>query len=85
MRYIALGKNAVNADNPLVRGFGNLPSVRKNMIFPTKRIEFCGETLPAPGQLDTFLQCKYGDWRKLPPEDQRKTHKPIRIVFPAQA
>lgn len=50
-------------------GFYDEPFYMKN-IFPLTTIEFEGMTFPAPGDTDAHLTAMYGDWRKLPTEEQ---------------
>lgn len=48
-------------------------------IFPLKTMEFEGHMFPVPGNTDAYLTKMYGDWRKLPSEEQIKKamHYPI--------
>lgn len=61
-------------------GFYEEPFYIKN-IFPLTTIEFEGVTFPAPGDTDAHLTAMYGDWRKIPSEDQIKKslHSPEYI------
>lgn len=43
-------------------------------IFPTKQVEFHGECFPAPRDCERYLTHFYGDWRKLPPVEDRHPH-----------
>lgn len=52
-----------------------------DVLLPTCLIEFEGKQLPCPGQVDRYLEIRYGDWRQLPPENQRKTHLPLVVEF----
>ena len=52
----------------------------KERIFPLKRIEFEGKEFYAPNDTDTYLTESYGDWRRIPNEDEIKTHN-VRVVF----
>lgn len=51
----------------------------KEDIFPLKRMNFEGLELPVPGDTDAYLTKIYGDWRKLPSEEQIKSalHSPL--------
>lgn len=50
-------------------------------IFPLKTIDFEGCTFPAPNDTDMYLKRLYGDWRKLPSDEQirKSMHSPIYI------
>lgn len=54
-------------------------------IFPLSTIEFEGIEFPAPGNVDSYLTNMYGDWRKLPTEEQirKSMHYPqyIKEIF----
>mgnify|MGYP000845924858 FL=1 len=43
-------------------------------IFPLQQVEFEGELFSGPRDGDTYLREIFGDWRQLPPEDQRRGH-----------
>ena len=47
---------------------------RRDRLFPLTEIEFEGRKFPAPGDWDYYLQEDFGNWRQLPPEDQRHGH-----------
>ena len=50
-------------------------------IFPLSTMEFEGVEFPVPGNVDSYLTNIYGDWRKLPSEEQirKSMHYPIYI------
>lgn len=50
-------------------------------LLPTGRVDFDGVEVSAPGDLDRYLTCKYGDWHALPPEGDRYTHAPEVLDF----
>ncbi len=56
-------------------------SCASETIFPLGTIEFEGRTFPAPRDPDRFLRDLYGDYRQLPPEDERYTHLPAVLDF----
>lgn len=43
-------------------------------VFPLSRISFEGEDFAAPADPDRYLRDLFGDYRRLPPEDQRRGH-----------
>lgn len=61
-------------------GFYDEPFYEKN-IFPLTEIEFEGIRFPAPNDVDAYLTAMYGDWRKLPTEEQirKSLHSPLYI------
>lgn len=50
-------------------------------IFPLSKMEFEGVEFPVPGNTDSYLTNIYGDWRKLPSEEQirKSMHSPVYI------
>lgn len=50
-------------------------------IFPLKTAKFEGVDLPVPNDMDTYLTNVYGDWRKLPTDEQirKSLHNPVYI------
>lgn len=51
----------------------------KSTLFPLKEHQFENLTIPVPNDCDTYLTTHYGDWRKMPPREQRFGHKPYYI------
>ena len=53
----------------------------KKDIFPLSKMEFEGIEFPVPGNVDSYLSNIYGDWRKLPSDEQirRAMHSPVYI------
>ena len=67
--------------NSLMHDFG-VPfySVRRREdIFPLGTVSFEGRSFPAPGHPDQYLRRIYGDYMKLPPEDERRGHDIISV------
>jgi len=56
----------------LNKGYGGLH--KGETIFPIKKIKFEGEYFPCPNNPDQYLKDLYGDYMKMPSEDQRKPH-----------
>lgn len=53
---------------------------KKEDIFPLIKIDFCGEMFNAPMEYDKVLRTLYGDYLKLPKEEDRRWHaKKIEI------
>lgn len=54
----------------------------KEWYEPYAMLEFEGDRYKVPGQYDKVLSKLYGNnYMELPPEDKRKTHNPVQIVF----
>lgn len=53
----------------------------KEDIYPLKRIKFEGYDLNVPCNSEKILMEMYGDYMKLPPVEQRRTHHPQEIVL----
>ena len=53
----------------------------KKMLEELVLAEFEGEDFPIPRDFDRFLKTAYGDYEKLPPEGERKTHNIIELDF----
>lgn len=53
----------------------------ENDIFPLTTANFEGEEFPVPKDMDAYLTHEYGDWRKLPTEEQirKSIHNPEYI------
>ncbi|MDO5357933.1 MAG: LicD family protein [Slackia faecicanis] len=47
-----------------------------SMFFPTRKAPFEGHMLPIPNRAEEYLSLNYGDWKALPPEDERHLHFP---------
>lgn len=54
----------------------------KEWLFPTIQMEFEGEEMPVPKEVEKVLSLGYGDFMKLPPEDQRKVHHDYILMDP---
>lgn len=50
-------------------------------LVPPATHEFCGRQFPVPADAEDYLRVKYGDWRRLPPPEARKSHLPVLIDF----
>ncbi len=49
-------------------------TVDKSAILPIKEIEFCGKTFYGPNNPHEYLLAKFGDYMKIPKEEDRHTH-----------
>lgn len=50
-------------------------------LFPTRPIEFCGKTVMGPNQPHEYLTGTYGDYMRIPPENERHCHTPDILDF----
>lgn len=50
-----------------------------DVFFPLRVIEFEGKNYPCVNDIDTYLTALYGDFMKLPPIEQRRTHEPMEL------
>lgn len=62
-------------------GYPYTAPLEKEDLVPTTMTEFEGKAFPVPGNVEAYLTKLYGEWRKLPPEKDRRTHLPIKLVF----
>ena len=53
----------------------------KSMFFPLKKIKFEDENFSCLKEVEEYLTKSYGDYMKLPKEEDRKTHLPTYISF----
>ena len=57
------------------------PEQRADTLVPTVQMCFEGISFPCPGKAEQYLECLYGDWQTLPPEEDRRTHSPLVLKF----
>jgi lipopolysaccharide cholinephosphotransferase len=57
-----------------VLGTGSVDKINMNNIFPLKQIVFEGGLFNAPANTDAYLADMYGDYMKLPKEEDRRVH-----------
>lgn len=53
----------------------------ENMIFPLRQMPFEDITVQMLNKADDYLRSQYGDYMRIPPEEERITHNPIFIDF----
>ena len=56
--------------------------IRKEDLFPLRKIPFEGLEVNFPRNLEKLLTISYGDFMQLPPEEKRKNHFPWILKFP---
>lgn len=62
-------------------GTSSKQGIPKDIFLPPTEVEFEGEMFSAPRDWDYVLKRMYNDYMRLPPEDKRVMHKPVRIIF----
>jgi lipopolysaccharide cholinephosphotransferase len=55
--------------------------IPKDIYVPSVEIEFEGELFSAPRDWDYVLKRIYNDYTRLPLEENRETHEPVRVTF----
>lgn len=58
----------------IINQSGNGNRHLRSTVFPLSVVRFEGETFSAPADTDRYLRDLYGEYMKLPPEDQRESH-----------
>ena len=53
----------------------------ENGRIPVMKTAFEGREFCIPRDYDEYLKSLYGDYMQLPPEDQRRTHAPVKVDF----
>ena len=56
-------------------------TVSRTELFPTRDVPFEDITVMLPREYDTLLRRGYGDYMQLPPEEERRNHKPHTVDF----
>lgn len=69
------------SEDLIIFAWAGMRPLTGNMLFPSCQVLFCGKQMPAPGELNNYLENMYGDWRVLPDVDERRTHLPVKIKF----
>ncbi len=69
---LVAGKNRYYSN--VIHQSGNGNRHLRETIFPLGRIDFEGIAFSAPADPDTYLRDLFGEYRQLPPEDQRTGH-----------
>lgn len=53
--------------------------IKREVFFPTKRIEFEGHSFKCHHDIKEYLRITYGDYMTLPPEEQRVSHQCYKV------
>lgn len=54
-------------------------SFPREVLAPPMPVAFEDAEFPAPARLERYLELMFGDWRELPPVEQRRQHAPIEL------
>lgn len=65
----------------LTLAWPNMAPVQLADILPVSEAQFEGMTFPVPRDTDKYLTTMYGDWRKIPADEDRHTHLPLLLDF----
>lgn len=60
----------------------SMDSIPQADIVPTALAHFEGHELPVPGNAQSYLEKMYGEWQRIPAPEDRRTHLPLKLVFP---
>lgn len=84
-RWDAAARLAEHEDSDILADFSDrFPlawSAREDELFPTVDMTFDSTIVKMPRAWDALLTRSYGDYRELPPIEQRKNHHPHRLDF----
>ena len=69
------------SDSCLTLVWPNMSPISISDVFPLASLSFEGECFPVPRNIDFYLTNMYGDWRVLPPREDRHTHLPLSLDF----
>lgn len=71
-------------DTSMCMSYVAIGSYPTNVLVPAGRHMFEGEEFPVPAEIERYLEIMFGDWRELPPMDERRQHAPIELGFDVQ-
>lgn len=89
IKFIARVRDYISASNKVGRYYINYASTYKYTV-ETTPIEYYGVPIPvsfeekifyAPKKSELILEQVYGDYMKMPPENERRNHNPAKIIF----
>ena len=58
--------------------------IKEDELFPMKKEQFEDIKINLPAQNDAMLRRQYGDYMQFPPEDERRGHEIVKLVFPEE-
>lgn len=71
----------INSGTDIYEAFDILRKMSINEIFPLKKYQIEDFEFWGPNNYDAILKRRYGDYMKLPPEEQRKSHYSSVLFF----
>lgn len=74
----------INSDKNIYEAFDVLRKMEIEEIFPLKKYKIEDFEFWGPNNYDAILTRRYGDYMKLPPEEQRKSHYSSIVFFDKQ-
>lgn len=77
----ALAGAARPSDEVMCMSYVSVGSFPKDVLVPCSQRLFEGEPFPVPAKIERYLEIMFGDWRELPPVEQRRQHAPIELDF----
>ncbi len=84
MLYIIKTPKGIKTDH---QAYFCTPYPIKRQVFPNswhgegRRVQFENRVYVCPAEAEKMMQLIYGDYMQMPPEDKRKTHCPLRVIF----
>ena len=81
-KYEDMIKKYHKADSKKISCMYNKSYYTTDELFPLTLMNFESEKFLTANTVDKYLERAYGDFMKLPPIEQRLTHKPLQIVYP---
>lgn len=79
-----IAEACLNADSSKLTSYpwaGYVPIFDSSILLPVVELEFEDISVPVPHDFDMYLKLLYGDWHKLPAENERHTHLPVKLRF----
>lgn len=69
------------SDEYIILSWPSMKPCRKRDMVPPSAASFCSHELPIPANPEAYLENMYGDWRRIPAPEDRRTHLPEFLDF----
>lgn len=69
------------SDDYICMAYATVGPFEKETLVPPRRLPFEQFPLAVPACPEAYLETMYGDWKTLPPADQRRNHAPVKLDF----